>query len=914
MQYKKMIAILFSLLILLSAIFTQATQRPKLRPKSRNYFAGRFLLVPRDDRPSSYQQPRMIAAIADHDLIIPPARLLGNADQIIDWAKSVDFDGVNGAIVYLGAVPKQTENQPGQGQRQRQRKQQPRDQLELIKIIRSQRPGIPIYGYINSKESSSQIDGLLNELGDEKLINLLTISSPDQSANEWQKSIEEKAASRRLVNKVVFSGEPDSVAISLLVRMLNQRFGFAPRILPAYSSSAGRDATLSGQSVPLHQLVKDLIKKTGGIEVRQNSDAARSVDIILFIHTDQSRDSERNDLVEAIAQTSEKNVRLALVDLTGMRESGDALISNLRRRKLLDRLGTFAALDPAHDSPVEVITRAIAQASSYQAGIRFLRDDLDRVRRIDRAQAALLLSRYLSDWAFPFYVRPKLQSSDTEVIKSGNLEAVETFALNQLKPLADEIFLDQFKRNAHSYLLSYGERADFEVHLLQRLMVRLYPSKSQSFEVEIKPSIYNFHHGNEIVPQMRTQKTWELFNDDLDERVAKRWNAVDWPIFKTDAQSVEMTVKVSSPASAHPETLQSYAIVSKRSGETRRVEITATTPRGAFYAIGRLERMGADGQLNRDFQINEKPAVTQRGLVDRSTYWSHRERIEMLRFLGRNRMNRYYYFRTFDVGVGDGEAENSDDDDVRELVRAADENFVQMVFGFILPDSAFDDRNLRSLVRELDRLAALGVRSFVIGFANDREKQTGGSLEPSSFISRIRENLNRSNNVELSFWPNSEAGAPNKNRPRMVFNPAEQLCHAPWSGPVPGGNQSAYLVAAADQLQLTKLMAAKASEQAWNGSGYDPGRAWNSTLNLLFDEKSRTGLRTWVQHFEDCRKTENISEINRELIERRTAELQVALESISGTRDHGLLRGDLAQFLTRVQEALQGGNSTKKEE
>lgn len=912
MQDKKKIAILFSLLILLSTIFIQATQRPKLRPMNRNYFAGRFLLVPRDDRPSSYQQPQMIAAIADHELITPPARILGNADQIIDWAKSVDFDGIDGAIVYLDAPPKQSENPQGQGQRQR--KQQPRDQLELIKIIRSQRPHIPIYGYINLKESSAQIDGLLAELGDEKLINLLTISAQDQSTDEWQKSIEEKAASRRLVNRVLFSGEPDSVAISLLVRMLNQRFGFAPRILPVYSSNAARDATLSGQSLPLHQLVRDLIKKTGGIEVRQNSDGAKSVDIALFIHTDQSRDSERNALIDAIAQTSEKNVRIALVDLTGMRESGDALISNLRRRKLLDRLGTFAAVRPANDGPAEVITRAIAQASSYQAGIRFLRDDLDRVRRIDRAQAALLLSRYLSDWAFPFYVRPKLQSSDTAGIKSGdNREAAETFALNQLKPLADEIFLEQFKRNAHSYLLSHGERADFEVHLLQRLMVRLYPSKSQSFEVEIKPSIYNFHHGNEIVPQMRTQKYWELINDELDERVGKRWNAVDWPLFKTDAQSVEMTIKVASPSSAHPDTLQSYAIASKRSGETRRVQITATTPRGAFYAIGKLERMGADGQLNRDFQIDEKPAVAQRGLVERSSYWSHRDRIEMLRFLGRIRMNRYHYLRHFDAAVSEGEAENSDDN-VSELLRAADENFVQLVFGFILSDSAFDDRSIASIARELDRLAALGARSFVIGFSNDREKHAGGPLEPTRIISRIRENLNRSTNVELSFWPNHEAGAPNKNRPRIVFDPAEQLCHEPWSGTVAGENQSAYLIAAADQLQITKLIAAKASEQAWNGSSYDAGRAWNSALNLLYDEKSRTGLRTWVQHFEDCRKTKNISDINRELIERRLADLQVALESISGTRERGLLRGELAQFVTRVQEALHGGNSTKKEE
>jgi Protein of unknown function (DUF4127)/beta-N-acetylglucosaminidase len=901
MRDKRNIVILFSLILLLSTIFISASQRPKLRPKSRNYFAGRFLLIPRDDRPSSLQQPRMIAAVADHDLITPPARILGDAEQIIAWAKTVDYDGIDGAIVYLDAVPNHTDT--AQGRKQRQRKQQRYDQLELVKIIRSQRPRIPIYGFINRTESPDQIDGVIDELGAEKLLDLLTISSQYPSTDEWRKSIEEKIASLRLTNRVVFTDEPDSVAISLLARLLNQRFGFAPRILPAYDSSIGRDTTLPGQSLPLLQLVGDLIKRSGGIEMRQSSDGARSVDIILFIHTGRSRDSDRNALIDAIAQTAEKNVRIGLIDLSGMREPRDEIIANLRRRKLLDRLSTFAAIDPATDRQAETIARAIAQVASYQAAIRFLRDDFDRVRRIDRAQVSLLLGRYLSDWAFPFHIRPKLQSSNVDGIKRGeNREAAETFVLNQLRPMADEIFEDQFKRNAHSYLLSYGERADFEVNILQRLLVRLYPTSSQSFEVEIRPSIYVFHHGNEIVPQMRTQKYWELFNDELDERVGRRWNAIDWPIFKTDGQSVEMTIKVASPSSAHPDTLQSYAIVSKRAREKRRIEITATTPRGAFYAIGKLELMGADGQLNRDFQINETPAFAQRGIIESSPHWSHRDRIEMLRFLGRIRMNRYYYLQKFDAAVSEGQAEDSDEK-IRDLLREANENFVQLIFGFTLADSAIDERNFASIARELDRLAALGVRSFVIGLGNDRAKKSSDNLEQSRLIDRIRQHLKRSGNVELAVWPNP--ASQDNNRPRIVFNPGEQLCQGIWNDTpsISSENPPAYLVTAADQLQITKLITAKAAEQAWNGSSYDTDRAWNSALNLLYDERSRAGLRSWVKHFEDCRKTGKIGDNNRDLIERRLGELQLALESISGTRDRGLLRGELAQFINRVQES-----------
>jgi hypothetical protein len=216
MQTKRNIAVLFSLLSLLLSILIYANQRPKLRLKGRDYFAGKFLLVPRDDRPSSLQQPRMIADVADHDLITPPARLLSDAEAIIAWAKTVDYDGIDGAIVYLDAVSSRAEAAQGQSQSQRpgqrQRKQQQYDQLDLVKIIRSQCPGIPIYGFIDRGESANQIDRLIDELGDEKLLDLLTIISQAPPTDEWQKRIEEKIASNKLANRVIFTDEGDSAS------------------------------------------------------------------------------------------------------------------------------------------------------------------------------------------------------------------------------------------------------------------------------------------------------------------------------------------------------------------------------------------------------------------------------------------------------------------------------------------------------------------------------------------------------------------------------------------------------------------------------------------------------------------------------------------------------------------------------
>src|SRR5215510_9489037 len=56
------------------SLFASAQRRPILRPAARDYLAGKFVLITRDERPQSLQQPRLLARVADHDLITPPSR------------------------------------------------------------------------------------------------------------------------------------------------------------------------------------------------------------------------------------------------------------------------------------------------------------------------------------------------------------------------------------------------------------------------------------------------------------------------------------------------------------------------------------------------------------------------------------------------------------------------------------------------------------------------------------------------------------------------------------------------------------------------------------------------------------------------------------------------------------------------
>jgi hypothetical protein len=816
----------------------------------RDFFAGKILLIPRDARPISLQQPRVIAEVADHDLITPPVGTLNNIEQLIAWMRSFDYDQVDGAIVSLDATPG---------------KETGRDRIEMIKAIRLRRPGIPVYGSLNLSGASNQIPQIILDALANHSLDYLSIDA--ENLKPPPAILKNEIDSRKLGGRIELNDAPDTATIVLLARMINSRFGIAPKILPVYSSVAGRDAIVKSHSAPLYDLIKDRIVKTGGVELKQTAETARVIDVLLFVHTTKSREQDRAALIETIAQTIDRNVRIALVDLSETQENRDAVIADLRSRKLMDKLASYAAFDPETESPGEAIDRAIAHASSFLVSMRFLRDDVDRAQRFDRAQVSLLLGRYLTDWIFPLNLRPKLQSQSKD--------SAETFAFGEMKKSAEEIFNEQFRRNIHGFLLHTGERAQFEVRQFQRLLLRLYPQPDSplNFEVEARPAVYIVHLGNSAVPQLRPEKTWQIANfDDLEDRIGRRWDSIDWRAFKTDAETVEMSVKTVSPPGQ--QTDDGYTIVSKRSRSNRRIEIASPTPQGAFYALGKLEQMGYNGGLAQDFQINEKPAFAQRGIVEsfRAFQWSHRDRMEMIRFLGRLRMNRYYYAPRTGAGAA------IEDEKIRESLRVADENFVQFVYGIHVSSSMLssEDWGFSSIAGQIDRLSALGVRRFFLCFEKTTEAAQSG------LIGRVREYLRRFGDVELSTLTISSEEFGN-------------LCLSPirndWS--IASEEKGVFVLKPAKWFQASKLTISVSAEYAWTGSSYDPPGAFEGAMNLLYDERTRMGMRAISQALGDCRNAGGS-------FSRKTDQLQPALEAISGTRDRGLLRGELARFLMRA--------------
>ncbi|HYE73142.1 MAG TPA: DUF4127 family protein, partial [Blastocatellia bacterium] len=140
-------------------------KRPTLQHPSRDQFAGRILLIPLDSRPTSWQLPRQIARIADHEIIAPLRSQLGGPDNpantefIVNWAKGQNYSEVNGVIVSLNMLAF------GGARASSIEAAALKERVSLIEWIRTQHPKLPLYAFTTSlSETASEAQQTLNQL------------------------------------------------------------------------------------------------------------------------------------------------------------------------------------------------------------------------------------------------------------------------------------------------------------------------------------------------------------------------------------------------------------------------------------------------------------------------------------------------------------------------------------------------------------------------------------------------------------------------------------------------------------------------------------------------------------------------------------------------------------------------------
>ncbi len=910
--------------------------RPVLRYARREYLAGNFVLIPHNARLHALALPKQLAPLADHQLYTPPVSTLADSAALLRWVQNFDFAETDGVLLALDTLLSNATAVKS-----------------WLKDLRAKRPNLSIYAAASAARAP-----LALELIEANLLDVLLVAN---AAPELSKQI----AARRWQNRVALCDNTETAAALLQTRLLNRRFGYAPRVAAIFSNPP---------TPALRQNISAQISLLGGGEAAEGQRA----DFYLFVHTPQTAPNVSSAFANALEKAANDSVRCAVLDLTHDAASQEALLNNLRQRKLLDRLAAYAAATPAAATSTtdsQALTRALTQTATWLISIKFLRDDVERLRRTERTQIALLLGSYLRDWAYPQHMRPALETFLRTHRKPASeqftgTEQAETFALGELKLYAEKLFAEQFKRNIHAVLLATGERAEFEITLLQRQQIRLNAlTPDELAEPEIKLVMHLAHLGN-FLPQPALPRTlWDFTNDSrLDERLGKRFDAVDWRVFKSDAEAVEVSVKLNQNAQANAAnhaSLESYVIRSRRNGQTRRIEISAATVQGAFYAFGKLEQLGANGQLAQDVNLAETPDYAQRGVIERFTDapWTPRERLEWLRFLGRVRLNRFVYASQFDPWRRERWREPYPNNELlrfEELARVAQENFVSVVYA-LNPGATLDytsEDDFAALTAKLKAVVSTGIAEFVLGLDDappqlqrDTERARFKTLavaqaqlirrtdnwlknncpscrlavvpanplnvaEQSAYLQELGANLPPQ--VTL-IWLGSESFLPEYTRVRVQEltkltgrRPLlwGSFANSATTGLFLGAKRNEAATLAQETLGLlfippsrgyaARLSLATAAEYAWESRAYAPERALENALNLLYDDRSRVGVRLWSRALGGALANTG-AHPNTQTTPLTAAQLnalQTALAAIGSTRDCGLLRGELAAVVS----------------
>lgn len=488
------VLILCLFLSLPATAFAQKKQRPQLQPISRNDFVGKIIMIPRDDR---FLELRTLAQIADHYVVLPPSQLFNpklQSAKLIEWLKGQNLTTASGLIVSLEAISADASPETAT------------QNFQAIKQLRAQNPRLPVYGFSSldsSVESSRQSCQTAVELIANGTLDFLLVGQDEnlsaKPAQIARARLIGEATSREAGNRIAFDDSANSAAATLLARMLAQRLGRSPNILPVYSSGEGRRSETSRDSIPLDQSLAAKIKLTAGNVLAQNPDAAPQTDVLLFVHTPQSTPEQRTALVMNVLQTIDSGARVAFVDVSETEQTKEAMMSELRGHKLLGKLTTYASLFPDEKNNRSILSRALAHTVIFFAAIKSLRNDIDRIHRIERNQINMLFSRILEDSAFHWTVRAQLDEFVRQKLKADpaqlgdKTEAAEKFTHEALQKLAAELFDEQFRRNTHAVLMNSGTRVQFRVSLLQGLQVRF--STRKTSEPEIRQHIHTFFAG-----------------------------------------------------------------------------------------------------------------------------------------------------------------------------------------------------------------------------------------------------------------------------------------------------------------------------------------------------------------------------------------------------------------------------------
>ena len=830
-------------------------------------------------------EARQTAALLDHALLSAPAR--GTRHEALDWLEREAARGSEGVILAWEPVESGT----------------PSNEPSLPERLRRRHPHLPLVAYTESPPGSSLRTSAIKALEQGWIDHLLFVDATGENKEPG----------------VALKTVPDdrTAVLLLLTRLLLDRFGFVPEILPVYSGRGG---------AAIRREVTRQIEAIGGKESRGNA----APDLLLFVHLPGTSVEEGAALLSNLERTIDRDVRIALLDLSGsavgetnLAQATDpsrSLLTVLRERKWIDRLAAYASPPtifvgegtpsaPARIVPwpdptgtARTVAGGLSQSTLFLSSLLFLRDEYERLIRIDRAQVALLLARVLAQQSVGYHL-PGLSAPTSR-------DALAETLRGNLSGEAEVLFREQFWRNVHAIRMTTGERVRFEMRLLQRLQVSLTPVANPEpgrFEIEIRPSVHTAPLRSFAPRADQSIAVWELSDAKLAPRLARQWANFPWWRMRSDVDQVRLTIRFGGKEGASLPS-EGYRIRNRRRGATRTIEVFAATEQGAAYGLTRLEELGHRGDLMKNGEWSEAPQLAIRGLLDEiGAGWSLRVRLDLLAFLGQHRLNLYAL-------VPVGESTESLLDRVPSLLATAQEHFINLAVAINSPaKNAFTSSDRVEWESRLRALTRLGV-DHLLFVAHDPASLAlesplaetlaqWSTLAPNATLTilakgsvegefralrqqfptvRLRLADEQAGDLALFRLPSSGTAvpclaAPPPLDPRRLGNP-------------PIGGVLIWPASTESPLPYTLLprLAASAAH-AWAPSLVSPEEG---LANLLTAERegASVALQTWIEATKACDAPP----------EAIAAALSNALHALRGSRSWGLLRGELTRALRRA--------------
>ncbi|MEP0766578.1 MAG: DUF4127 family protein [Fimbriimonadia bacterium] len=441
---------------------------------------GRIALLPLDSRPACTQMPTMMGQIAGVSVLTPPEDMLGvfrtpgKCDELAVWLKEIARSDVGAIIVsadmlcYGGLVASRTDSVSQDKAEQR---------LELLRIIRADRPNLPIYvfstimrtaptatkeaaswrielakylyyrdryrvtgskgaadkakehlenvpkgeldRYERTRARNAQVQRHLVRLLKDGAIDFLIFGQDD--AEPYGPHRLERASLKSLLEregiagKAMICGGIDQTACVLLARALVRAERLTPRIWVQWSSEAGKAVVAPNEGQTTEKAVQMQVFGAGARPATSKDQA----DVVLSIN---SYGRSEEDLAEFLRTLREdlaagRLVALADLNLDAGGTADPALVRFLLDSKLCGYLAGYAGWNTVSNT----LGTSLPQAIVYWLALRNPRLD---ARARELSQRAFILQRLAGEYGYHNYIRPQAYSYLTSDLK-GHKEEVD---------------------------------------------------------------------------------------------------------------------------------------------------------------------------------------------------------------------------------------------------------------------------------------------------------------------------------------------------------------------------------------------------------------------------------------------------------------------------------------------------------